>query len=216
MQRQPPPRSDRHPSSTSTGMDIAGPRLRAARLYRGLSLAEVADAADVTKGFLSQAERAKTQVSVPTLLRICAALDIKLGALFDYPSETVVRDGPALNMGGVGLDEYLLTPSDQQHLQAIRTVVQPGGGSDGAYRTEADAIFVLVVRGAMELTVDNDVRRLNAGDTTTFSASALHQWHNPSPEIAEVIWVVTPPIPNEGLEMLRRNATTPAKKRKRG
>jgi transcriptional regulator with XRE-family HTH domain len=216
MQRKASPRSDEHSPRSSTGMDVAGPRLRAARQHRGLSLAEVANAADVTKGFLSLAERAKTQVSVPTLMRICDALDIKLGALFDYPSETVVGVGAVLNMGGVGLDEYLLTPSDQRHLQAIRTVVQPGGGSGGAYRTEAEAIFVLVVRGAMDLTVDGDVRRLHAGDTTTFPASALHEWCNPSPEIAELIWVVTPPIPSEGLKAHRRNGAARTKKRNRG
>lgn len=68
-----------------SGMGVAGPRLREARLRRGLSLSDVAQAAGVTKGFLSLAERAKTQISVPTLLRICDALDIKLGSLFDYP-----------------------------------------------------------------------------------------------------------------------------------
>jgi transcriptional regulator with XRE-family HTH domain len=196
-------------------MEVAGPRLRAARLSRGLRLADVADAAGVTKGFLSQAERAKTQVSVPTLLRICQALDIKLGALFEYPTETVVHTGVHLNMGGVGLDEFLLTPSDQQDLQAIRTIVQPGGGSGGAYRTEADTIFVLVVRGSIQLTVDADVRYLNVGDTTTFAASAMHEWCNPTAELAEVVWVVTPPIPNEGLAEHRSKNLRPTKARRR-
>jgi transcriptional regulator with XRE-family HTH domain len=193
-------------------MDVAGPRLREARLNRGMSLSDVAEAAGVTKGFLSLAERAKTQVSVPTLLRICDALDIKLGALFDYPSETVVGVGAVLNMGGVGLAEYLLTPADQKDLQAIRSVVQPGGGSGGAYRTEADTILVLVVRGAIELIVDGDVRNLLIGDTTTFAASALHEWRNPASDPAEVIWVVTPPIPREGLEGHRISAS----RKKRG
>ena len=85
-------------------MGVAGPRLREARLRRGLSLSDVAQAAGVTKGFLSLAERAKTQISVPTLLRICDALDIKLGSLFDYPSETVVGVG-AVEVAVVHVDE---------------------------------------------------------------------------------------------------------------
>ena len=168
-------------------MGVAGPRLREARLRRGLSLSDVAQAAGVTKGFLSLAERAKTQISVPTLLRICDALDIKLGSLFDYPSETVVGVGAVLNMGGVGLTEYLLTPAEQEDLQAIRSVVQPGGGSGGAYRTEADTIFVLVVRGAIELSVDGAVRQLRAGDTTTFAAQSMHERQNSAEGVAEVI-----------------------------
>ncbi len=105
---QPPP---------GTGMDAAGPRLRAARTARGLSLAEVAESAGITKGFLSLAERGLTRVSVPNLLAICSALEITIGSLFDYPEGTVVGRGTPLQMGGIDVSEFLLTAADQPHLQ---------------------------------------------------------------------------------------------------
>ncbi|MFC9461440.1 helix-turn-helix domain-containing protein [Streptomyces sp. NPDC056983] len=70
-------------SRSSSGMQLAGPRLREMRQDRGLTLAAVAESAGVTKGFLSLAERGKTQVSVPNLLRICEVLDVQPGSLFD-------------------------------------------------------------------------------------------------------------------------------------
>ena len=86
----------------SDGTERVGPRLRQARRARGLTLAAVAEEAGVTKGFLSLAERGQTRVSVPTLLRACAALQIPLGSLFDYPEAVVVPSGQARHWRWVG------------------------------------------------------------------------------------------------------------------
>lgn len=180
--------------SSLGGMGVVGPRLREIRGAKGISLTEVADSAGITKGFLSLAERGRTRVSVPTLLRICEVLDVRIGDLFDYPSEPIVHGGTRIEMGGVGIEEFLLSPAEERHLQAMRTVLEPGGGSGGAYRIEAETIFAHVLRGNLHLVVDGEVRELNAGDSTTFAAQSLHEWHNPSASVSEVLWVVTPPI----------------------
>lgn len=180
-------------------MNEAGPRLRAIRLARGLTLAEVAREADVTKGFLSLLERGRCRVSVPTLLRICQAMEISIGSLFEYPAETIVRGGTPLQMGGVDINEYLLTPENEQLIQVMRTVLKPGGGSDGAYSLAATTIFAIVVRGRLALTVDSLPRPLNAGESTTFSAALLHEWSNQTDSETEVIWVIAPPLSREAL-----------------
>lgn len=179
-------------------MDQAGPRLRSVRIGKGLTLEAVADLAGITKGFLSLAERGLTRVSVPNLLAICAALDISLGSLFDYPESTVVGRGSRLQMGGIDIDEYLLTPADQPHLQVMRTRLRPGGGSGGAYRLAGEAVFALVLTGSLQLTIDGEQRLLKPGESTTYSARSLHEWINPSAEeSAEVIFVFAPPLPRE-------------------
>jgi transcriptional regulator with XRE-family HTH domain len=176
-------------------MDRAGPRLREIRLAQGLSLSDVASRAGVTKGFLSQAERGLTRVSVPTLLGICAALDTTIGALFDYPDETVVGAGVPVQMGGLGVVEYLLTPADQEHLQSMRTLIAPGGGSGGSYRLDSEAVFAHVLRGTLEVTVDGVTRVLYAGDSTTYPARSDHAWVNPTDGETEVLFVFAPPLP---------------------
>lgn len=88
--------------STESGMSRAGARLRQFRRERGMSLTDVAAKAEVTKGFLSLAERGMTNVSVPVLMRICDALGIGIGDLFEYPAAPIVRSGAGapLEMGG--------------------------------------------------------------------------------------------------------------------
>lgn len=194
MSRAQPARSD-----AASGMNEAGPRLRTFRLARGLTLAEIAERSDLTKGFLSLLERGHSRVSVPTLLRICDAIGISIGALFEYPAETVVRGGSHLQMGGVDISEYLLTPRDEKLIQVMRTVLRPGGGSDGPYRLEATTIFAIVLRGRLDLTVDSIPRPLEAGESTTFSARLLHEWSNPCNSETEVIWVIAPPLPRDVL-----------------
>jgi transcriptional regulator with XRE-family HTH domain len=188
--------------SASTGMDEVGPKLRSIRESKNLSLTDLAGRAGITKGFLSLAERGKTRVSVPTLLRICDALDIAIGSLFTYPSESVVHGGVPLYMGGSDLAEYLLTPGKETHFQVMRTKMQPGGGSQGAYVLDADSIFVLVIEGQLSIEVGGVVMILEVGDSTTFSAREPHNWHNPLQVESQVIWVIAPPLPLEKSRVL--------------
>lgn len=182
----------------SAGMEEVGPQLRRTRLSRGLSVTEVAELAGVTKGFLSLAERGKTRVSVPVLLRICDVLEISIGSLFDYPDEPVVHGGVPLYMGGTDLQEYLLTPVDEKWVQVMRTTMEPGGGSDGAYTLDAESIFVVVLQGSLTLEVGGEVRTLDFGDSTTFSARTPHNWFNPLDVESQVMWVISPPLPLGG------------------
>ena len=192
-----PGQGDPAPAGADPRMSRLGPKLRATRRELGLTLEAVADRAGVTKGFLSLVERGRTTISVPTLLRVCATLGISIGALFDYPGTDVVRGGlgAPLEMGGERIREYLLTPATERHVQVMRTVLEPGGGSGGAYTLDSETVFVVVVRGRLRLTVDGEESLLAAGDCHTFSARSAHAWDNPAADEAEVLWSIAPPIP---------------------
>ena len=70
-----------------------GAQLRAARLAARKSMAEVAEQAGLTKGFVSKLERDLANVSVASLIRLCDALGISVGSLFQAPKGEVVRRG---------------------------------------------------------------------------------------------------------------------------
>lgn len=176
-------------------MEDVGPQLRRRRLARGLSVTAVAEQAGVSKGFLSLAERGKTRVSVPVLLRICDVLGVTIGSLFSYPDNPIVHGGIPMYMGGENLQEYLLTPQDEKWVQVMRTVMLPGGGSGGAYSLETETIFVIVLEGALTLEVGDEVRTLSVGDSTTFSGRTPHNWFNPRESASQVMWVISPPLP---------------------
>jgi transcriptional regulator with XRE-family HTH domain len=175
-----------------------GARLREIRQGKGMRLIDVAERAGVTKGFLSLAERGKTNVSVPVLMRICDALDVSPASLFEYPNAQVVRTGSATasQMGGVGVTDWLLTPEDERHLQVIHTQLIPRGGSGGGYRLDAASIFVYVLNGTLEIAIDGVGTTLGAGDCLTFGGTQAHDWHNPTDSDTDVLWVLTPPIPS--------------------
>ena len=93
-----------------------GEQLKAVRLARRKTLAEVAEAAGLTKGFLSKIERDQASASVASLIRICETLGLSLGELFSATPGDVVRRSayPPINFGGSGMSEYLLTPHGER------------------------------------------------------------------------------------------------------
>ena len=164
------------PDAVPDGTRI-GAQLRAARLAARMSMAEVAEQAGLTKGFVSKLERDLANVSVASLIRLCDALGVSVGSLFQAPKGEVVRRGayPPINFGGRKMTEYLLTPSGEKRVQAILSDIEPGGGSgDEPYSLPADVEFVFVLAGQLQVTVAGEQVTLEQGDAFTFPAGTRH------------------------------------------
>lgn len=176
-----------------------GQQLKAVRLARRMTLAEVAEAAGITKGFLSKIERDQATASVASLMRICETLQISVGELFDAPVGDVVRRSayPLINFGGVGMTEFLLTPRGEQRMQAILSEIEPGGGSgDEPYSLPADVEFVFVVSGRLLVTLRDEEIVLEQGDALTFAPHAQHTFRSALEEgTTQVLWVFSPALP---------------------
>ena len=139
------------PDTVPDGARI-GAQLKAARLAARKSMAEVAEQAGLTKGFVSKLERDLANVSVASLIRLCDALGVSVGSLFQAPKGQVVRHGarPPINFGGRKMTEYLLTPSGEKRVQAILSDIEPGGGSGNEpHSLPADVEFVLILAGSV-------------------------------------------------------------------
>ena len=176
-----------------------GDQLKAARMARRKTLAEVADAAGLTKGFLSKIERDQASASVASLIRICETLGLSVGELFNAPAGNVVRRAsyPPINFGGIGMTEYLLTPNAERRLQAILSEIEPGGGSgDEPYSLPADVEFVFVVSGRLAVTLrEEEEIVLEAGDTLTFAPHVPHTFRSAHEEAStQVLWVFSPAL----------------------
>jgi transcriptional regulator with XRE-family HTH domain len=187
-------------ASAVDGQARIGAQLRAARLAARKSMAEVAEQAGLTKGFVSKLERDLVNVSVASLIRLCEALEVSVGSLFQAPhGEVVRRDArPPINFGGTGTREYLLTPAGEKRLQAILSEIEPGGGSgDESYSLPADVEFVMVLAGKLAISMAGSEIVLGEGDTFTFAAQIAHSFralHGPGP--ARVLWVISPALPD--------------------
>jgi len=181
-----------------------GAQLRAARLAARMSMAEVAEQAGLTKGFVSKLERDLANVSVASLIRLCDALGVSVGSLFQAPKgEVVHRDArPQINFGGRKMTEYLLTPSGEKRVQAILSDIEPGGGSGSEpYSLPADVEFVFILAGQLEVIVAGEPITLEQGDAFTFPADMQHTFRASSRAgTTQVLWVVSPALPDHGLE----------------
>ncbi len=173
-----------------------GARLRAARKANGYTLDQLAAAAGLTKGFLSRVERDETSLSVSSLLTLCQVMSLEVGTLFTAPEVALVRreSAPAINLGGTGVSERLMTPRGQSRLQLVHTIAEGGAtGGTTLYTINCELEVVYILKGTIELVFSDRRQRLTAGDALTFSGGEPHTWVNTSPtRTAELVWVLVP------------------------
>src|SRR5579871_3450078 len=106
--------------------EFIGVKLRQRRHSRGLTLAALAQMADVSVGLLSQIERGLTAPSLRSLQQICGAMEMPLGWLFEASAEpvsdVVVRAGSRrrMDLGPGAMVKELLTPDAVLEIQMIR------------------------------------------------------------------------------------------------
>ncbi|PRI10586.1 helix-turn-helix domain-containing protein [Leucobacter massiliensis] len=182
-----------HPSAAPTPVRI-GAQLRSSRLAQGITLAQLAQATGLTRGFLSRIERDETMPSVPTLVQICQALSLPLGELFAEPDiqRVALTEAPRINMGGTGADERLVTPRSEDRVQLIRSSLAPGAsGGEELYTVNCAVESLHLVSGSLELAFPDRWMRLDAGDTLTFPGRTPHSWRAGASG-AEAVWVLVP------------------------
>lgn len=186
---------DEAPTSPN-GFNV-GARLRAFRQQRNISIDAVASKAGVSKSFLSRFERDLVQASIATLLRICDAIDVKPGTIFDPPTTNFVKagEGAPINLGGVGMRERIVGGVGNEHMMALHSVIAPGGGSGSeAYALRADLDLVHVISGELDISVGGENYHMKSGDTLSFDPKITHSWRNPSTsEPCVTFWAIVPP-----------------------
>ena len=182
--------------SEPSGEAQLGERLRALRLERGLSIAQVAQRTGLTKGFISQLERNLTSVSLSALARICSALGVRFGDVLDEPPMgAVIHRESAIRWTEVGNhDDLVLSPPEEQRLNLIESRIPPGvSAGDDVYTFPADVELVYVLAGSLELNVGSEIVTVRAGETFTYSPRDPHAWRNPSErEETVVVWFAVP------------------------
>lgn len=176
-------------------VSLPGQRFRRLRIRRGLSLAQVARATDVSVGFLSSLERGQMRSSVATLRRIARFYRTNILSLFETAGETRRLVRPAQRKiletnAGVRM-ELLAWGNTAMEPHLFR--VKPGGGSGESYTHEGEE-FLHVLRGSFEIWLgENEHYQLQTGDSLYFESSTPHRWRNPGRTETWLLWVNTPP-----------------------
>ena len=179
---------------------ILGERMRGLRKRRGLTLAELAAAAGLSTGYISQLERDLAQPSIPALVGIARALGVTVQWFFagsqPVPPEEhgfVIRRANRLSLSYAGgIVDELLTPRLNLQVELIHTRLPAGAESAESYSHEGDEVG-LVLEGRVEFWVAERHFLLAAGDSISFSSQNPHRYRNPSPGDAVILWAISPP-----------------------
>jgi transcriptional regulator with XRE-family HTH domain len=184
-----------------------GTQLRALRKAKELSLADLASAADLSIGMVSQIERGLASPSIRSLRKLGEALGVPISWFFhasnDRPAaelSKIVRreDRRQLRLPTVGstanlVTMELLTPDLSGEIELLLMTLEPGFHSGPAHQHRGDEAG-LVLLGALELRVGDDRFVIHQGDSFRFSSSQPHRYANASDRTTQVVWALSPPL----------------------
>lgn len=176
-----------------------GEQIRELRKVKGLTLQQVADAAGISVGYLSQIERNQSKLPIGVLRKVSDTLGVHMSWFFhvsDSPADekdVVVRANRRrkFRFPGIGIEEELLSPNLSGQLEMLMSTVEPGADS-GNYAHEGVEAG-LVVSGRLDLWVADRHFQLEEGDSFSFKSTEVHRCANTGSVPAKVVWVITPP-----------------------
>ena len=173
-------------------------RIRQLRTDRGMTIAQLADAADVSRALISQVERGLTDPSLATLRQIARVLSVPLFDLFESsptPSPvTVIRRGEESTITSPNGDvSYARKSAADGQVEVLRGELRPGGVSHTEPWSHPAEECVIVVAGGLLVEVDGTAHRLGAGDSCYFDSRLPHRLVNDTDRPTEFLVAVTPP-----------------------
>lgn len=161
-----------------------GTNIRTLRLAAGVTLAEVADRAGLTKSTLSKIENGQTSSPISTLVAIAGALGVHLSEFFREEKSaprylltrkgkgrSIVRDGTRLGYAY----EALAADFPDKPLEPFLLTISPGD-QEGTFRHSGQE-FVYMLSGRVSFTVGDEVLTLQAGDSLYFDPTQTHKVH---------------------------------------
>ena len=176
--------------------DIGG-RVRALRSTQGLTLDDLGVRAGVSRAMLSRIERGESSPTAQLLNRVCVGLGVTLSTLFaeaEAPSTPLRRraEQPAWRDPESGYVRRLISPPGTRSATEIVEVEFPAGATVafGSQRLAGVDQHVWILDGAMEMTVGDEVHRLDTGDCLHMRLDQSIRFRNPFDRPARYVVVV--------------------------
>lgn len=186
-----------------------GAEIRELRKARKLTLQEMSKETDISLSYLSEIERGVTNPTVEAMEAIASALRVDFSWFFPSrqgkgPLEraNVVRADNRRNLNllygrsadEIGYSDRLLSSSIGGGFYMGIARFEPGKSNNRPFvrykkGTEHHGI---VLEGELELTLENEVITLNAGDSYSYDFSIRHRVRNMSDKLAILVWGVSP------------------------
>lgn len=178
----------------STAMAL---QIKAARIARDLTLAELAAIVELDKGYLSKVERGLKVPSIATLLKLATTLSVPVSHLFGdsvdesaiHVSRGALRKGPVGGDGSGYRTEALTTGQGRDGLEGF-VFFPPEEFLDEMQAEHGGEELLFVLSGNVEVRFADRTLPLEASDSVQFPGHLQHQVRRTSPE-ASVLVVIT-------------------------
>ncbi len=173
-----------------------GERIRELRMAQDLTQEELADRANLTKGFISQLERDLTSLSLESLLGILQALDTDIVAFFrSQDNDRFVFSAE----DRVSTDAYpevsefqLMCPGTANfEMEPAMVTIKPGQKIEESSHTGEE--FGYVLQGKVMVEYGDRQSTAGKGDCFYFVSDRAHTLSNPFSRAARILWVSAPP-----------------------
>ncbi len=177
-------------------MDI-GEKLKQLRMTNGLTQSELADRAELSKGFISQVERNLTSPSIVTLVDILQCLGTDLKSFFsDVTDRQIVFKKKDFfckeDTESGSLIEWIVPNAQKNAMEPIRLTLEPGGETlvDNPHEGEE---FGYVLKGHITINLGSEKYSVRSGETFYYESNVMHNIVNAGTGKAVVLWISTPP-----------------------
>ena len=175
-------------------MDI-GAKLKELRILKGLTQEELADRAELSKGFISQLERDLTSPSIATLMDILQCLGTSIGEFFNETPEEQIVFGKTDYFEKHDLElkneiKWIIPNAQKNMMEPILLTLEPGGETypDNPHEGEE---FGYVLQGNISIHIGSKTKKKKKGESFYFVSDKKH--YLSSKAGAVLIWVSSPP-----------------------
>ncbi|GAA4294700.1 XRE family transcriptional regulator [Anaerocolumna aminovalerica] len=174
-----------------------GEKIKELRIQKSLTQEELADRAELSKGFISQLERDLTSPSIATLVDILQCLGTNLEEFFTGSSseQVVFKKTDYFEKYDSELKneiKWIIPNAQKNMMEPILLTLEPGGSTypDNPHEGEE---FGFVLSGSITLHIGNKTFKAKKGESFYFTASMNHYITASDKSGASLIWVSTPP-----------------------
>ncbi len=195
---------------------MTGQIIRDERRLRNMTLEQLAEETGLSKGFLSQIERSQAQPSVATLKKIAQVFGMSIIDLF--VEEHALMNTDLLEENRKQEEDYItdvtLVPADKRKkfilpgshivyemmtsdlnrkMQILYLKFSPGDSLGEKIQDPKGEKCLILLKGAIEYTLGEDVHVMREGDCIYFPASLKQSWKGIGDVDIEALVIMTPP-----------------------
>lgn len=181
-------------------MKRLGERIKRKREDLHLRLNELAKKVGISPSALSQIEKAKAFPSITTLKSIADNLYTTVGELIG--ENEILTNNPLVKFSeksfvvknDSGTSLYLLSNhGNGKQMETFLMEFQEGSDSEDIMKNHPGQEFCFVIKGQIEITVDDNTYLLDKNDSFYFNSARYHKARNIANGKSEIIWIITPP-----------------------